>query len=64
MLRVHIDTAGQPTEVSVTASSGHPRLDDAARRAARSALFRPYFEAGAARAVWVSLAIVFSLEDS
>lgn len=63
-LRVQIDTAGRPTEVAVVASSGYPRLDDAATQAARRALFRPYLEAGQPRTVWVSLAIVFALDES
>src|SRR6185369_14731619 len=41
VLRVLIDESGHAKAVEVYRSSGHPRLDEAARRAVERAVFRP-----------------------
>lgn len=61
-LRVLVDAGGQPTQVSVQASSGFPALDESALAAVRAAKFRPYVEAGQAQPVWVTISIRFKLQ--
>jgi protein TonB len=62
MVRVLIDIAGRPSQVSLEASSGHPALDESALSAVRAAQFRPYSEGGVAQAVWVLVPIKFVLQ--
>ncbi len=64
LLRVRVDATGHPAEVLMASSSGFTRLDEAAVAAARRTRFRPYVEDGAARAVWVLMPFVFTLEES
>jgi periplasmic protein TonB len=64
VLRVLVDERGRAQEVSVLKSSGHVRLDDAARAAVRRALFKPYFERGVARAAVVTVPIEFAVRSS
>lgn len=61
VLRVLIDEQGQARQISVDRSSGHARLDRAAREAVASAAFRPYVEDGAPRATLVLIPIEFFL---
>jgi protein TonB len=61
LLRVLIDESGHVCRVNVYRSSGHPRLDEAARDAVEHALFKPYFEGGVARAAFAVVPIEFSL---
>ncbi len=61
MVRVLVDVAGRPSQVSLQTSSGHPSLDESAVSAVRQAQFRPYAEAGIAQAVWVLVPINFVL---
>lgn len=61
-IRVLVDVAGRPAQVSLAASSGHPELDQAALSAVRAAQFRPYVEGGLAQAVWVHVPIKFVLQ--
>jgi periplasmic protein TonB len=60
LLRVIIDEAGRADRIEIERSSGHSRLDDAARAAVKSALFRPYIENGVARAVLATIPIEFT----
>ena len=62
VLRVLINAQGQPEEAQIRTSSGFQRLDEAARRAAMGAAFRPYREGGQAIPVWAVIPISFSLE--
>lgn len=61
MVRVLIDIAGRPAQVSLQKSCGYPTLDEAAVSAVRAAQFRPYAEGGFAQAVWVLVPINFVL---
>lgn len=63
VLRVLVNTQGQPERVEVQKGSGSAALDDAARRAALQALFKPHFENGQAVTVWAIVPILFSLES-
>lgn len=62
IVRVFIDTAGQPGQAEVATSSGHPRLDESALDAVRRARFRPYTENGLPTAGWAMVPIDFELE--
>jgi periplasmic protein TonB len=64
VLRVLIDEAGNACSIDVETSSGHPRLDAAAREAIQHATFRPYMEDGAPRRALVLIPIEFSLNRS
>ena len=61
MVRVLVDIAGRPSQVSLQTSSGHSTLDESAISAVRQAQFRPYAERGIAQAVWVLVPINFVL---
>lgn len=62
MVRVLVDIAGRPAQVSLRASSGHPSLDESALSAVRAAQFRPYADGGHAQAVQVIVPIRFVLQ--
>ncbi len=62
MVRMLIDIAGQPSQVSVQTSSGHTALDEAAVSAVRASQPKPYVERGIAQAVWVLVPIRFVLQ--
>ena len=62
ILRVLINPQGVPEEAQIRTSSGFPKLDEAARRAALGAAFRPYREGGQPIPVWTLIPINFSLE--
>ncbi|HEY4068858.1 MAG TPA: energy transducer TonB [Burkholderiaceae bacterium] len=64
VVRVYIDTAGQPHNVQVSASSGFARLDESALSAVQKARFKPYTENGQATAGWTYIPINFELEKS
>jgi protein TonB len=60
LLLVTIDASGRVTRVDVQSSSGHPRLDAAARDAVEHALFKPYLENGIPRTVMATIPIEFN----
>lgn len=62
MVRVLIDVAGRPSQVTVQTSSGHPLLDEAALSAVRAAQFRPYVEGGVTKPIFVLAPITFNLQ--
>jgi len=62
MVRVLVDAAGQPSQVSLQTSSGHPTLDESAVAAVRAARFRPYSEGGVPEPVLVLVPVNFVLE--
>lgn len=55
VLRVLINREGRAERIEVQTSSGSKRLDEAAIKAAREALYRPYREDGEAIPVWALL---------
>lgn len=61
VLRVLIGREGRAERVEVQVSSGSQRLDDAAVKAAREALYRPYAENGVAISVWALVPTSFEL---
>ena len=61
LLRVLIGREGRAERVEVQVSSGSQRLDDAAVKAAREALYRPYAENGVAISVWALVPTSFEL---
>jgi protein TonB len=60
VLRVLINELGRAARVEIERSSGHSRLDEAARLAVQRALFRPYLENGVARMALATIPIEFS----
>ena len=64
VLRVLIDEKGQACDIEIESSSGHVRLDHAAKAAVAQAMFRPYVEDGAPRRALVLIPIEFSLNTS
>jgi protein TonB len=62
VVRVYIDTAGQPHSVQVSSSSGFARLDASAVSAVQKARFKPYTENGQPTAGWTYVPIDFELE--
>jgi len=64
VLRVLIDEKGAACSIEVETSSGHERLDHAAREAVSRAAFRPYVEDGFPRRAFVLIPIEFSLNHS
>jgi periplasmic protein TonB len=61
MLRVLIDESGHAKTIEVYKSSGHPRLDEAARAAVARAVFKPYMDGGIARAAAAFVPVEFTL---
>jgi protein TonB len=61
VLRVLIDEKGQACDIEIESSSGHARLDHAAKEAVAAAAFRPYVEDGEPRRALVLVPIEFSL---
>jgi periplasmic protein TonB len=60
VLRVLINEMGRAARVEIERSSGHSRLDEAARVAVQRALFRPYVENGVARMALATIPIEFT----
>jgi protein TonB len=59
VLRVLVDVLGRPAQIQVEQSSGHARLDSAARDAVAKFLFRPYEVNGIAKPAQVLIPIGF-----
>jgi len=64
LLRVHVDADGKALEVRLQQSSGHKRLDEAARAAIAQWRFVPARRGDEAVATWVIVPIEFKLEDA
>ncbi|HTN42548.1 MAG TPA: energy transducer TonB [Nitrospiria bacterium] len=62
VLRVFISVEGNPAEIRVEKSSGHPVLDQAALTAVKKWRFDPAHEGEAPVAAWVDVPIRFRLE--
>jgi protein TonB len=61
-LRVLVDASGVPQRVEIARSSGHARLDAAAKESVERARFRPVMENGAAISAWGIVPIAFRLD--
>jgi protein TonB len=61
ILRVLIDESGHAKSVNIYRSSGHPRLDEAAREAVVRAIFKPYIDGGVPREAIAMVPVEFSL---
>lgn len=61
LLRVLVDSEGKPERVEVARSSGHPRLDRAARESVQRWTFEPVLEGGRAMPAWGLVPISFRL---
>lgn len=61
ILRVIVDERGEASSIEIETSSGHSRLDAAARDAVLRAAFRPYVEDGEPRRALVLIPIEFAL---
>lgn len=64
LLRVLVDPTGRATQILVERSSGHERLDVAAREAVQKALFRPHEVNGVPQAAQVLIPIEFTRRAS
>jgi protein TonB len=62
LLRVLVDPSGVPQRVEIARSSGHTRLDTAARDSVLRARFRPVMRDGAAVSAWGIVPIAFRLD--
>ncbi|HUQ10478.1 MAG TPA: TonB family protein [Steroidobacteraceae bacterium] len=64
VLRVLVDPSGRAAQIQIERSSGHERLDVAAREAVQKALFRPHEVNGVAQAAQVLIPIEFTRRAS
>jgi protein TonB len=64
ILRVLVDESGHAKQIEIYRSSGHPRLDEAARAAVARAIFKPLMSGGTARPAAAIVPIEFSLRTS
>ncbi|HJV51840.1 MAG TPA: TonB family protein [Noviherbaspirillum sp.] len=62
VLRVLVNEKGRPERVELQKSSGSARLDEAARKAALRALFKPFIEDGKAVPAYAIVPINFQLD--
>lgn len=62
LLRVLVDETGAVQQVDIARSSGHARLDNAAREAVSHARFRPVLRNGRAIPAWGNVPIAFRLD--
>lgn len=62
VLRVLVDAGGVPQRVEIARSSGHSRLDAAAREAVMRGRFRPVMRDGEAASAWGIVPIEFRLD--
>jgi protein TonB len=63
LLRVLVNEQGKVERAEVQKSSGHQRLDNAAREAALRAAFKPYMDGGRAVPVWVVVPFSFKFDS-
>ena len=63
MLRVRVSAEGQPLAVALAQSSGHPRLDEAARKTVLGWRFVPARRGEQPVAAWVRVPIIFQLRS-
>ncbi len=63
IVHVLVNEKGRAEHADVKKSSGSPRLDEAGRKAALRALFKPYMEDGKAISVSANIPITFNLNN-
>jgi protein TonB len=63
VMRVLVNEKGRPEQVEIETSSGHNRLDEAAKKAALRAVFKPHIENGRPIAVFALIPISFQLDS-
>jgi protein TonB len=63
LLRVLVDPSGAAERVEIARSSGHPKLDAAAKDAVSRAKFRPVLRNGVAVSAWGMVPIEFRLDN-
>lgn len=63
VLRVLVNEKGEAERVEIQTSSGHARLDEAAREAVQHAQFRPHMEDGEPVTVFAIVPITFRLDQ-
>lgn len=63
VVRVLIDRNGHAERVELHQASHYARLNEAALKAAREALYRPYSENGEPRVVWALVPMLFELSN-
>lgn len=63
MLRVRVLADGRPSSIDVAESSGHPRLDEAARETVRNWRFTPARQGDTPIDSWLRVPIAFRLQD-
>ncbi|HTJ96416.1 MAG TPA: TonB family protein [Rhodocyclaceae bacterium] len=62
VLRVHVDSSGEPEQVALESSSGFPLLDDAAIQAVQGWCFNPARKNGVTEASWRSIPMTFRIK--
>jgi protein TonB len=62
LLSVLVDAQGRVQRIEIARSSGHARLDAAAREAVARARFKPVLQAGVAVAAWGMVPVAFRLD--
>ena len=63
VLRVLVNEKGEAERVEIQSTSGHARLDEAAREAVQRAQFRPHMEDGKPVTVFAIVPITFRLDQ-
>ena len=63
LLRIHIETDGRVSDVSVERSAGHQGLDQAAADAVRRWRFEPAQNSAGAVSVWALVPVEFRISD-
>lgn len=61
---VRIARDGDVMEIALARSSGHPELDDAAQRVARTMRFTPFDPGPCVTSLWMALPIIFQVRSS
>jgi protein TonB len=62
LLSVLVDAQGRVQRIEIARSSGHARLDAAAREAVARARFKPVLQAGVAIPAWGTVPVAFKLD--
>jgi periplasmic protein TonB len=63
LLRIHIETDGHVSDISVQRSAGHQSLDEAAADAVRRWRFEPALNAAGPVSMWALVPVEFRISD-